>query len=583
MWLAFNHQPISNVLLMERAAVVIPSYAEGVGPLNALHSIAANRPAGLPVDVCVVVNSAKDASGAVVDSNMVTAGMVTDLMKGRRPRCASGETAAKILFTPDVRLHLLDLFSGDNAPDKCSVGLARMAGTEFVRGLGLGPDDPIVHTDADSALAPDYLVNLRQCFDADPTLDLGIGPVFFDTEFASENEMRGTILYALRWRVRRMWETVVRTFEHPTELVLPKEISGANLVFRSRVIDAVGNFKVLGAGEDAEFVLRAMAGGVRAAFLPRTSVTTSVRFSDRTDAGHGQAVGRMSDFGGPYANYKVDTLEFVQECDRLFRLLDVAKGITGFDAWQRFLLGKGVFSKKQLKKLWPLIETARALPSCAIDPEVNKMISGIVYDKYPRMPLHEALISGTIGFIDRGEVAGVGCAHLSFLATLGAGFDACMRRAIDEGDALGLDQAANSLMIAARAAIESRGILAQMHLMIDDIFQSLSPENPLRGDLSSLKVFMGMWISNHINFEINGKARGEVFVQSTLGESVLASNVAGRNSAIQFFGRGWIFDEKNPESFVSKLSEYKSCGLINSETEKKLICLLNECWRVFNM
>ncbi len=142
------------------------------------------------------------------------------------------------------------------------------------RGLTQTRSNIIAFVDDDHQVDGDYLVSISRAAEIYPEVGLFCGRIYPDWDGSEPSWVHDDGPYAIRPRPVPYSDLGPRTIE--LNLRKHNTPGGGNLIARRRVFDLVGVFSVelgpqkhnLGGGEDADFVLRAMAKGEKLRYVP---------------------------------------------------------------------------------------------------------------------------------------------------------------------------------------------------------------------------------------------------------------------------------------------------------------------------
>jgi hypothetical protein len=369
-------------------AVIVPSYKEGAGILPNLEAI--RDQIGIEarqVALVLVINNARDAAANVMASNFQTRLLAEKL---------------RSTFPPNIELRIVDRYSRQLAPETCSVGFARKAGGEVIL-PEMKPEGVLVNTDADTILAPDNLGRAAHHFEVLPNVDIILGNVEMDVEGLGEEARRGTELYTLSWRSRRMFEQIYELVHAAPIKNVDAKISGANFSIRAKVYKAIGGFKEMESGEDAELVLNALKQGFEPSYIQEISAKTSGRNSDRTSKGHGPALARLAaKYEGEYADFPVLSPTAIFAIKNIFDNMELLRKLEDLDEWKKRMQEAVAampwpirLTNKQMNRLFRMSreEVVHNLPDLSIHVPLNMKVVQIVTNIMPRVPLNQALYS----------------------------------------------------------------------------------------------------------------------------------------------------------------------------------------------
>ncbi len=262
--------------------VVIPALAESEWLFETLDSLARNDDAELrrTLVICVVNNRTKPlATDDQVENNERTLLRLRALVDGE------GEGAE----TASLRLAVVDASSpGSEIEPTVGVGEARRIGLDY--GLAVlsendAPRGPLLSLDADTLVAPDYLLRVREHFE---TGDAWAGVVAYEHQLPQEPNRRAAIvLYEIFLRYHELGLRLAGSpFAFPT--------IGSTICARADAYVAVGGMNRRQAGEDFYFLQQlAKTGGVSR--IDTTTVYPCGRPSDRVPFGTGASVARYLD------------------------------------------------------------------------------------------------------------------------------------------------------------------------------------------------------------------------------------------------------------------------------------------------
>jgi glycosyltransferase involved in cell wall biosynthesis len=157
--------------------------------------------------------------------------------------------------------------------------------TALNSGLTLVSGDLVVLSDDDAFPKQDWLSRLRCAADANPTADVFGGPVVPRWEIAPKASL-------LKW-VPLAWTYTVSESGRPEGPVDGRHIFGPNMAVRTSIFDAGHRFdpsigpngsRAYAMGSETEFLLRVMARGARACYVPTAVVEHFVRASSMKPA-----------------------------------------------------------------------------------------------------------------------------------------------------------------------------------------------------------------------------------------------------------------------------------------------------------
>lgn len=376
-------------------AVLIPSYDEGTKPRRAIESLIAQE--GIEKSkfaVFIIINATKSATEEVMAQNMLTSDLIRKIWEEN----------------PDFNLVELDAYSGNNALEKCNIGIVRnLVAFEAIEHL-VDTKRPLIMIDADTHLAPQHLVNTIQTFSRRSELALSTGPTELLTDNNDANSEKARKLFGLRWRFRRIIEQAIRMFDNS---VWPRSkfgqknnftVCGANMAVRANIFEEMEGFKEIPSGEDTDFAFRIRQSGKEIAYLQESIAYTLARVSRKTDAGKnvGGAMERLAEYQGPIAKFPVVPLQAIYLEDQLLAHIDFLITINDREEWKEKLKnyfsqveGSWELSNKQLNNLWNKVQELKSdkLDSFRSSEDLKMMISKYVSScpSYYKIPFYKAV------------------------------------------------------------------------------------------------------------------------------------------------------------------------------------------------
>lgn len=276
-----------------RAAIVIPSYDEGIGLLKILHAWTMQIiTSGVKTAIFMVVNNPKKASRQVRESNKQSIGLIEGIIYESPSvnQYAPIENAeeflhmVRVIRTVRVRLCLIDYASKNYAPRDCNVGFARDAGFhQALKHLDAG--DIVIGSDADSFPLGEYLSNAERYMREHPNVDALSGKVLLEDDPEMNNALR---LYYLGHKVEELMTLITETYSHMQPVNRFNYLSGSNMVVRVKSFLEAGGFPHRNGAEDTELARKIIKNGGAINALPKElQIQTSSRPSERTEEGHG--------------------------------------------------------------------------------------------------------------------------------------------------------------------------------------------------------------------------------------------------------------------------------------------------------
>ncbi|MEK6614778.1 MAG: hypothetical protein AABZ32_01505, partial [Bacteroidota bacterium] len=258
------------------------------------------------------VNTARGAAREVLDSNQRTMDAVRNFALEQK------KTAAR------MQIFLVDMSTGEHAPELCNVGVAFDAGGWLACDV-TREDGVIFRTDADTLLADEYLSTALRFFRSHPEISAASGNMKFRA-FSEENRTSLTLHHMVEYFIQSQRLTLegqfLKTFVHPQDTTM----SGANMTFRPGAFVEAGGIEHVAGGEDGAFNLALLSRGLHIAYVPGLDATTDWRTSDRTDpdCSLGAIVSERMENGRQYARYPVLSLETHKYITALICCIDTA-------------------------------------------------------------------------------------------------------------------------------------------------------------------------------------------------------------------------------------------------------------------
>lgn len=359
---------------MERsldAAVVIPSYREGVDVVHTLASIARQKGLkGRDLGVFVVVNNVRGAVKEVLDENRATAELVRALAEKRVPpglsterkvlrsfqpgfdsfgavSISDREAAHQVTQAPYLTVEEVNLWEGENAPEVCNVGVARHLGTIAAIARLKDKSCPVMHRDADTILHPHNVATILDILARKPGVQMVRGlmyeflPADNDPEALAHKRQAycGRLDNLIEGYRSLLFEEKSNEFAKdlrrlPTSIQIKEvkvpmdkagvridsygkvtidenmEVNGCDMNFPASLYDEI-QFPLIPGEEDTKFAAAVRAAGHKIELDPRIKVAARVRFSQRATTGHGQsfiAYSKGALSERPYASLKADEL-----------------------------------------------------------------------------------------------------------------------------------------------------------------------------------------------------------------------------------------------------------------------------------
>ena len=201
----------------------------------------ARRPEGWNVDVLVAANACTDRTHAALDRHARAA---------RGPAASGGELPLRWVAEPRP---------GKSNALNCAISLLRSTYTAFV--------------DDDHRVDAGYLENVCKAAETYPEADILCGRILPDWDGSEPGWVHDEGPYRIYPLPVPRYDLGAQPIRSPQDLVTP---GGGNLILRTALFDRVGDFSTtygpvgrsLGGAEDHEWVLRAIAAGAIAQYVP---------------------------------------------------------------------------------------------------------------------------------------------------------------------------------------------------------------------------------------------------------------------------------------------------------------------------
>ncbi|MFA4891596.1 MAG: hypothetical protein WC604_04615 [Candidatus Gracilibacteria bacterium] len=383
------------------AAIVIPCYSEGVEVIHTLASIARQKDIGdNRIGIYLVINNSRDAILEIVRSNQETSALVRQLAEERMPEGLSDDiryttsinpsmqwfegidispkqAAEQILAANRLKLHEINLWEGENAPQNCNVGMARDIGTRTAIPHLRDNSCFIAHRDADSLAHQRSLAVLFKIY-SDPNIFAVKGQLtdFITVSGVDSQEVSKIIcarhLPGFLQYIDNIRQIILNALMYPkTPIILPANhvkgkkdprqnniMHGADMSFRATVYEKA-QFPNIPGGEAAQFSHSLVRAGYLVHFEPKLITAVKDRFSDRATTGHGRSLLRYAGYDRaparfPTISVQADkfTFEFLELLAQFF-FRSYKKGRTqvlfpSVGALRTFLARKGLIRRFNL-------------------------------------------------------------------------------------------------------------------------------------------------------------------------------------------------------------------------------------------